>query len=101
MDIDGLSGGAAVPSAAHTTFERLNPVTRRVAARAPAAPKADVDAAVAAPDPAFAPVPEPEVRAAVMLNRAADDTAAAGVIGQRMPVGGGRSASGWSVIAST
>ena len=74
MDIDLLIGGEAKSATSRRTFDRLNPVSRKLATRAPAAQKPDVDAAVAAADQAFPgwSKTSPSARRAI-LNKAADE----------------------------
>jgi vanillin dehydrogenase len=72
MDITMLIDGAEAESEGKAQFERLNPVTGKVATRAPAAGRADVDRAVeaaAAAFPAWAAT-GPNARRAILLKAA-------------------------------
>ena len=82
MDITMLIDGAEAESEGKAQFERLNPVTGKVATRAPAAGRADVDRAVeaaAAAFPAWAAT-GPNARRAILLKAAdALDARTAGI----------------------
>ncbi len=72
MDITMLIDGAEAVSADKASFERLNPVTGKVATRAPAAGRADVDRAVEAAAAAFPgwAATGPNARRAILMKAA-------------------------------